>query len=49
MILQCLDVPHFTLKEVQYIAEKLEGKKLKKEMWILVSSHVKEMAVRMGT
>ena len=40
--------PHFTLKEVQYIAEKLEGKTLKKEMWILVSSHVKEMAVRMG-
>src|SRR5699024_5319476 len=40
--------PHFTLKEVQYSAEKLEGKKLKKEMWILVSSHVKEMAVRMG-
>ena len=40
--------PHFTLEEVKYIAQKLEGKKLKKEMWILVSSHVKEMAVRMG-
>ena len=39
---------HFTLEEVKYIAQKLEGKKLKKEMWILVSSHVKEMAVRMG-
>lgn len=40
--------PHFTLEEVKYIAGKLEGKELKKEMWILVSSHVKEMAVRMG-
>lgn len=40
--------PHFTLEEVKYIAEKLEGKKLEKEMWILTSSHVKEMAVRMG-
>lgn len=39
--------PHFTLEEVRYIAGKLEGRKLKKEMWILVSSHVKEMAVRM--
>ena len=40
--------PHFTLEEVKYIASKMEGKKLEKEMWILVSSHVKEMAVRMG-
>lgn len=40
--------PHFTLEEVKYIAGKLEGKKLAKEMWILTSSHVKEMAVRMG-
>ena len=40
--------PHFTLEEVKYIASKVEGKRLKKEMWILVSSHVKEMAVRMG-
>ena len=40
--------PHFTLEEVKYIASKLDGKKLEKEMWILVSSHVKEMAVRMG-
>lgn len=40
--------PHFTLEEIKQIAEKLEGKTLKKEMWILVSSHVKEMAVRMG-
>lgn len=40
--------PHFTLEEIKHIAEELEGKTLKKEMWILVSSHVKEMAVRMG-
>ena len=40
--------PHFTLEEVKHIAERIEGKKLRKEMWILTSSHVKEMAVRMG-
>ncbi|AKL94588.1 aconitase subunit 1 [Clostridium aceticum] len=40
--------PHFTLEEVKHISERIEGKKLKKEMWILTSSHVKEMAERMG-
>jgi len=40
--------PHFTLEEVKYIAEKIKNKDLSKEMWILTSSHVKEMAVRMG-
>lgn len=40
--------PHFTLDEVKYIADKIQGKRLKREMWILVGSHVKEMAVRMG-
>lgn len=40
--------PHFTLEEVKYIANRIQGQKLKKEMWILTSSHVKEMAVRMG-
>lgn len=40
--------PHFTLKQAEYIARKIEGKKLKTEMWILVSSHVKEMSDRMG-
>lgn len=40
--------PHFTLEEVKHIAERIDGKKLEKEMWILTSSHVKEMAVRMG-
>ena len=40
--------PHFTLEEVRHIAGKIEGKKIKKEMWILTSSLVKEMAERMG-
>lgn len=40
--------PHFTLSEVKHIAERINGKKLKKEMWILTSSLVKDMAVRMG-
>lgn len=40
--------PHFTLGQAKYIADKIEGKKLKKEMWILTSYHVKELADRMG-
>ena len=40
--------PHFTLNQVQNIARMLTGKKLKAEMWILTSSHTKEMASRMG-
>ena len=40
--------PHFTLKQAKHIADKIEGKKLKKEMWILTSYHVKELADRMG-
>lgn len=40
--------PHFTLKEARYISEKVKGKKLKKEMWILTSSLVSQMADRMG-
>jgi len=40
--------PHFTIGEVQHIAEKVKGTKLKKEMWILTSCHVKTMAERMG-
>ncbi|MGD9567586.1 MAG: aconitase X catalytic domain-containing protein [Sedimentibacter sp.] len=40
--------PHFTLEEVKHISQKVEGRKLAKEMWILTSSHVKEMAIRMG-
>lgn len=40
--------PHFTLEEVKHIAKAVEGKQMKKEMWILTSSLVKEMAERMG-
>ncbi len=40
--------PHFTLSQVREIASKVEGRKLKAEMWILTSSHTKEMAKRMG-
>jgi predicted aconitase len=32
----------------KHIARKIEAKSFKKEMWILVGSHVKEMADRMG-
>lgn len=40
--------PHFTLNQVAIIAEKIKNKKLATEMWILTSSHTKEMAERMG-
>ncbi|MEE4261704.1 MAG: aconitase X catalytic domain-containing protein, partial [Desulfobacteraceae bacterium] len=39
--------PHFTLNQVREIARLIDGKKLKAEMWILTSSHTKEMAKRM--
>lgn len=40
--------PHFTLEQAKHIAKRIEGKKLKTEMWILTSYHVKELADRMG-
>lgn len=40
--------PHFTLKEVMYIAKCVEGKQLAIPMYILVSSDTAEMAKRMG-
>lgn len=40
--------PHFTLNQAKYIADRIKGKKLATEMWILVSSTTKEMADRMG-
>ena len=40
--------PHFTLDEVKHIANKIKDKKLKKDMYILTSSYVKDMAIRMG-
>ncbi len=40
--------PHFTLQEAMHIAAKVEGKKLAVPMYILASSHVTQMAERMG-
>ncbi len=40
--------PHFSLEQAKHIADKIEGKKLKVEMWILTSFHVYELAKRMG-
>ena len=40
--------PHFTLVEAMHIAKGIEGKKLAVPMYILVSSHVYQMAERMG-
>lgn len=40
--------PHFTISQVQEIVEMVRGKKLAAEMWILTSSHTREMADRMG-
>ncbi|MBR6739341.1 MAG: aconitase X catalytic domain-containing protein [Oscillospiraceae bacterium] len=40
--------PHFTLEEAKYIAEQIEGKQLAIPMYILVSSHARQMADRMG-
>ena len=48
MILLCLVAPHFTINECIYINNKINGRKLEKEMYILTSSHVKEMAELMG-
>ena len=43
-----LGCPHLTLREIQRIAELLEGKQVTKEFWITTSRPVKGMADRMG-
>ena len=43
-----LGCPHASLKEIMTLARKLEGKKLKKPLWICTSRMVKEAANRMG-
>ena len=43
-----LGCPHSSLKEIMTLARKLEGKKLKKPLWICTSRMVKEAANRMG-
>ncbi len=43
-----LGCPHSSLKEIMTLARKVEGKKLKKPLWICTSRMVKEAANRMG-
>jgi len=43
-----LGCPHASLKEIMTISRKLEGKKLKKPLWVCTSRMVKEAANRMG-
>ncbi len=40
--------PHASLREISILSEKLEGKKLKKPLWICTSRLMKEAADRMG-
>lgn len=40
--------PHASLKEIMTISKKLNGKKLKKPLWVCTSRMVKEAANRMG-
>ena len=43
-----LGCPHASLREISIIAKKLEGKKLKKPVWICTSRTVKEAAQQKG-
>ncbi|MCB2210310.1 aconitase X catalytic domain-containing protein [bacterium] len=43
-----LGCPHLSLREIQRIAELLEGRRVTKEFWITTSRPVKGMADRMG-
>lgn len=43
-----LGCPHLSLREVEQIAQALEGQRVKKEFWITTSRPVKGMADRMG-
>ena len=43
-----LGCPHLTLREIQRIAQLLEGRQVTKEFWITTSRPVKGMADRMG-
>jgi predicted aconitase len=40
--------PHASLREIAMLSDKLEGKKLKKPIWICTSRMMKEVAERMG-
>jgi len=43
-----LGCPHASLREISALAKRLEGKKLKKPIWICTSRLMKEAATRMG-
>jgi hypothetical protein len=43
-----LGCPHSSLKEIMTVAGKLEGRKLRKPLWVCTSRMVKEAANRMG-
>ncbi|MCK9151134.1 aconitase X [Methanobacterium alcaliphilum] len=44
----CLGCPHASLEEIRNIAESLQGKKLKNELWLCTSINMKAAAERMG-
>ncbi len=44
----CLGCPHASLEEIRDIAETLQGKKLKNELWLCTSINMKAAAERMG-
>ncbi len=44
----CLGCPHSSIEEIKTIAEKLEGKRLKNQLWVCTSIPVKATADRMG-
>ncbi|MCK4365695.1 MAG: aconitase X catalytic domain-containing protein [Thermoplasmatales archaeon] len=43
-----LGCPHASLREISALADRLDGKRLKKPVWICTSRMVKEVAERMG-
>jgi len=46
--LVAIGCPHLSLKEVAEVAKMLDGKKVKKEMWICVARPIKKIADQMG-
>lgn len=40
--------PHFTIRQVERVAQRLRGQRLKTEMWILTSAYTLNLARRMG-
>ncbi|WP_456472993.1 aconitase X [Methanocaldococcus sp.] len=44
----CIGCPHCSLMEIKKIAEMLKDKKLKTDLWVCCSLHIKSIADRMG-